>query len=80
MNGPAAVSATHENVSQTMIQPVADSPVRITRRMWTDAIAEPMTKATPSRTLIPLPESPGSMRRASENCGHVSMSDLNPCQ
>ena len=55
MNGPVAVTATQVNVIQTMTQPAPDSPLRITRRMWTDAIADPMTRATPSRTLISSP-------------------------
>ena len=33
IKGPAAVRATHENVSQTMIQPAGESPLQMTRSM-----------------------------------------------
>ena len=55
IKGPAAVRATHENVSQTMIQPAGESPLRTTWSMWTEAIAEPITRATPSSTLMSRP-------------------------
>src|SRR3954453_18835272 len=73
MNGPVAVTATRANVIQTMTQPAPVNSLRITRRMWTEAMAEPITRDTPSRTLISAQESIRSMRRRLHAARHVGV-------
>ena len=61
-NGPAAVTPTQAKVIQIMNHPAPVRSLRITRNVWIDAIAEPITRAAPSRTLNPPPVSIRSMQ------------------